>query len=266
MQNGEKLCLQWNDFKENVSSAFGQLRGDKELSDVTLACEDGQQIEAHKVILASSSPFFMELLRKNKHDHPLIYMRGLKFEDLAAVVDFLYLGEANVSQDRLDNFLAMAEELKLKGLTGSDATRDNEENIERTPSQRSKLKGEASFKTPSQPKVSQGQAYEYERDASSEKIIAVTNYTENVDLDELDKRIDSMMNTTDKVDHKGFRIFSCNICGLEGAKAHLTRHIEAKHITGVGHSCELCGKTSRSRHALRMHKSNHHSNTNESQI
>ena len=43
----EKLCLQWNDFKENVSSAFGDLRQDKEFADVTLACEDGQQVEAH---------------------------------------------------------------------------------------------------------------------------------------------------------------------------------------------------------------------------
>ena len=47
----EKLCLQWNDFKENISSAFGDLRQDKEFTDVTLACEDGQQVEAHKVVL-----------------------------------------------------------------------------------------------------------------------------------------------------------------------------------------------------------------------
>ena len=38
----EKLCLQWNDFRENISSAFEGLRKDKEFTDVTLACEDGQ--------------------------------------------------------------------------------------------------------------------------------------------------------------------------------------------------------------------------------
>ena len=68
----EKLCLQWNDFKENVNTAFGSLRDDKDFSDVTLACEDGQQVEAHKVILAASSPFFQNLLKRNKHSHPLI--------------------------------------------------------------------------------------------------------------------------------------------------------------------------------------------------
>jgi len=57
----EKLCLKWNDFQENVNAAFGNLREDNEFADVTLASEDGQQIEAHKVILAASSPFFQNL-------------------------------------------------------------------------------------------------------------------------------------------------------------------------------------------------------------
>ena len=41
---------------------------------MTLAREDGQQVEAHKVILAASSPF----LEKNKHTHPLFYLRFFK--------------------------------------------------------------------------------------------------------------------------------------------------------------------------------------------
>ena len=72
---------------DNVNSAFGNLREDKDFSDVTLACENGQQVEAHKVILATSSPFFKKLLRQNKHSHPLIYMRGMKSDDLSAIVD-----------------------------------------------------------------------------------------------------------------------------------------------------------------------------------
>ena len=77
----EKLCLKWNDFQENVNAAFGSLREDNEFADVTLACEDGQQIEAHKVILAASSPFFQNLLKRKRHPYPLIYMRGIKSEN-----------------------------------------------------------------------------------------------------------------------------------------------------------------------------------------
>ena len=75
----EQICLQWNDFKENITSAFENLKKDDDFTDVTLACEDGEQVEAHKVILAASSPFFKNLMRKNsKHKHPLIYLRGMK--------------------------------------------------------------------------------------------------------------------------------------------------------------------------------------------
>ena len=85
----EKLCLQWNDFQENIKGAFGKLREDKDFKDVALVCGDGQQVEAHKVILASCSPLFQKLLERNKHPHPLIYMRGVKFDDLLAIMDFL---------------------------------------------------------------------------------------------------------------------------------------------------------------------------------
>ena len=86
----EKLCLHWNDFNGDVIKAFGNLREDNDFADVTLASEDGHQVEAHKVILAASSPFFKDMLVKKKHNHPLIYMRGVKTETLMAMVDFLY--------------------------------------------------------------------------------------------------------------------------------------------------------------------------------
>ena len=95
----EKLCLQWNDFKETITASFGSLREDEDFADVTLACEDGKQMEAHKVILASSSPVFENILKRNKHVHPLLYMRGMKSKDLLAILDFLYCGKTNVYQD-----------------------------------------------------------------------------------------------------------------------------------------------------------------------
>ena len=116
----EKLCLQWNEFQDNVKSAFGNLRESTDFADVTLACEDGHQIEAHKVILAASSPFFQNILKNSKHSHPLIFMRGVKADELAAMVDFMYYGEANVYRQNLASFLVISEELQLQGLKSSD--------------------------------------------------------------------------------------------------------------------------------------------------
>ena len=49
----------------------------------------------------------------------MIYMRGVKARDLTAIVDFIYHAEANIYQEDLDGFLALAEELQLKGLRGA---------------------------------------------------------------------------------------------------------------------------------------------------
>ena len=127
--NDEKLCLQWNNFGDNIRSSFGELKEDKDFTDVTLACEDGQQVESHKTVLIASRPFFSNLLRRNKHSHPLIYMRGVKFEVMMAMVDFFYRGEASVFQESLDSFLALAAELQLRGLEENQ----NKENLETNP-------------------------------------------------------------------------------------------------------------------------------------
>ena len=81
-----------------MNTPFGVLRNDKEFSDVTLACEDGTHVEAHKVVLISLSPFFMEILKKNKHSYRLVYMRKVKSENLISILDFLYNGKANLER------------------------------------------------------------------------------------------------------------------------------------------------------------------------
>ena len=115
MASTEKFCLRWNDFESNISDAFRDLKEDKDFSDVTLACSD-QQVEAHKVILAASSNFFKKVLKNIQHNHPLIYMKGVKFRDLEAVLNFVYYGEVNVAKTDLNNFLTLGEELEVKGL------------------------------------------------------------------------------------------------------------------------------------------------------
>jgi len=114
--SSEKFCLRWNDFESNISFAFRELRDDKDFFDVTLACDD-EQIQAHKVILSACSPFFRNVLRRNPHQHPLLYLKGVKYTDLQSVLNFMYHGEVNVAQEELNSFLAVAEDLRVKGLT-----------------------------------------------------------------------------------------------------------------------------------------------------
>jgi len=108
--------LRWNDFNDNVGNALREMRDEKDFFDVTLACED-EQIEAHKVVLSACSPFFRAVLRRNPHNHPLLYLKGIKSSDLQSIVSFMYEGEVNVGQAELTSFLAAADELSVKGLT-----------------------------------------------------------------------------------------------------------------------------------------------------
>ena len=112
----EKFCLRWNDFETNISTAFKELRDDKDFFDVTLACDD-DQIQAHKVILSACSPFFRTILKKNYHAHPLLYLKGIKYKELLSVINFMYHGEVSVAQEDLNAFLLIAEDLRIKGLT-----------------------------------------------------------------------------------------------------------------------------------------------------
>ena len=255
----EKLCLQWNDFKENVTNAFGGLRKDSDFADVTLACEDGKQFEAHKVILAASSPLFQNLLKKNNHAHPLIYMRGLKSEDLEAMIDFLYCGEANVYQENLDSFLAIAEELKLKGLMG----KTNEDDLEqRKTSEQKKAqlpKNESNFsKVAVEPSQAQNdnQIVATDHGTSFGTMAQTSNFSG--DLQELDNQTTSMMLKTSRKSTTGNTFYKCTLCGKEAEKTNLKNHIEANHLEGISIPCIQCGKTFRSRRTLAYHKHLHH--------
>lgn len=122
----DNFCLRWNDFAENVSGAFKELRAESDFFDVTLACSDSgaRTLQAHKVILSACSNFFKATFRQqgtaNKHPNPYIYLRGVSYADLVAILDFIYNGEVNVAQEDLNSFLAVAEELQIKGLTNRD--------------------------------------------------------------------------------------------------------------------------------------------------
>ena len=255
MQDSEKLCLKWNDFQENLNSAFGGFRNGKEFSDVTLACEDGTQIETHKVILASSSPFFKEILKRNKHPHPLIYMRGIKAEEFVAIVDFLYFGEANVDQESLEAFLGLAEELKLKGLTGSNEHKDEVYGTMTEP-----LKAKLTQKKQHMESIPDPLNI-YKPDAKTEPF-SMTPLTVGTDVQQLEEEVKSMMEMSETMLTQGNqtrRARICKVCGKEGHRANIKTHIEANHIiSNVSHSCDICGKISRSRHGLRLHKAKEH--------
>merc|ERR1712129_470260 len=90
---------------------------------------------------------------------------------------------------------------------------------------------------------------------------AVTDFTVAADLQDLDVKIKSMMEFSENhvggAPGKGFNRI-CKVCGKEGLMHHIRDHIEANHITGVSHACNICGSAAKTRQTLYAHKSKFH--------
>ena len=106
---------------DHQSSLAGCIQEEKEFHDVSLACED-QQLRAHKVVLAASSPKLRSILLSNPHPHPLIYLSGVQFSVLENIIRFIYHGEVVISPDQVNFFLDFAQDLQVKLHEGADGS------------------------------------------------------------------------------------------------------------------------------------------------
>ena len=122
----EKFCLKWNGFQSNVSDSFSLLRNEDYLHDVTIVTDDHEQVAAHKLVLSACSEYFKNIFKKSKHSHPLLCLEGVSSKDVRNMMDYIYNGELQIFQDDLDQFLKVAQRLKIEGLM-TDPALDQEE-------------------------------------------------------------------------------------------------------------------------------------------
>ena len=188
----------------------------------------------------------------------------VKSNDLLAVVDFLYCGEANVYQENLDSFLAIAEELQLKGLMGNAGT---DEVTQTAPVKMpvSKKANQIHMKEAAISKTSSLLQTNLKEEILSnglDQVVSTVALRSNFsgDLQELDDKCNSMMEKTFKRQANGYPLYRCGVCGKEAINTHMKNHIEANHLEGVSVPCNFCEKTFRSRNALTQHKLKNHKN------
>ncbi|XP_063907075.1 protein tramtrack, beta isoform-like isoform X14 [Zophobas morio] len=113
----EQFSLCWDNFHKNMSSGMNSLLENEDLVDVTLAVE-GKYLKAHKMVLSVCSPYFRELFKMNPCKHPIVFMKDVSYIAMSDLLQFMYQGEVQVSQDNLTTFIKTAEALQIKGLTG----------------------------------------------------------------------------------------------------------------------------------------------------
>jgi hypothetical protein len=113
----EQFSLCWDNFHKNMSSGMNSLLENEDLVDVTLAVE-GKYLKAHKMVLSVCSPYFRELFKMNPCKHPIVFMKDVSYIAMSDLLQFMYQGEVQVSQENLTTFIKTAEALQIKGLTG----------------------------------------------------------------------------------------------------------------------------------------------------
>ena len=254
----EKFCLKWNDFTTNTTKAFGSLRSEDFLKDVTLVGEDNHQIAAHRLVLSSCSEYFKNIFKSNKHSHPFLCLEGITSKDLDNILNYMYDGEVNIYQDDLDRFLWIAQRFKLEGLLGGDNPQKQEEDDYRAEDKSFVSLQETiptNSKQTSSTIVKEDKKFLKERLISNSQLATVvgnedfkTSLTEEEKLN-LDEKVNQYVERTEN------GMFHCNLCGKSAKqKIVVKNHIEAKHLEGIEIPCPICGKIFRSRNFLSQHK------------
>ena len=291
----EKFRLTWNDFERNVSSAFNAIWEDKDFLDVTLVC-DNKQVEAHKVVIAACSPFFKSILRRNPHQHPLLYLKGVLFDDLVSVLHFMYKGEVNIAQEQLNSFLSVAEDLQVKGLTyyGHNGVNSKPEASPKSSSrpfhpapaisstnQIKRQKVTPSTSTSQSfvdtgddviqevvPVKTEPSQHQQVNPHQSQEVLAPMedqNYVEEGYEDYAeDQQNEDGTELPKDVDsavkakmRKEGRLWLCTDCDYSSYNfSHIYDHIERKHAVHSGYDCQNCGQVLKTKDSARRHSKN----------
>ena len=284
MNSSGNMLIQQRDPLSNFVGSFEELRTAEELFDVTLACED-ETVEAHKVIISACSPFFRHVLTKTKQNHPFIYLKGVLYKDLAAILDFIYNGETQVPAEDVSKFIEAANELKIKGLSEvglEDTNLDNKKLIQESSEKKnnepvSEAISEEGINTSSEEEVVselvnactfcirefktkpflQKHVSQFHRERSNikEENVEVT-LNENEQNESLRMEISKRIKKV--VDIKEGSMWRCTVCSkMLKKKEKLQYHVEI-HLDGFTHKCLHCAKICKTRGSLSAHNSLYH--------
>ena len=239
--SSEMFNLTWSDFEQCTSNSFKDLYSQKEFVDVTLVSEDDKEIKAHKVVLGACSSIFKNILVRNHHQHPLIYLSGIRYEELKSMINFMYLGQTEVAQENLESFMNSATRFQVKGLTDENLPNSTEAKV---------LKSE--IQEYISPPLNTLETFIDDgiMENVGEEVTEGNHYVDSLYAEET-------VDFTPREEKLDFEL-KCNHCDYRAKqKCHLKPHIRAKH-EGVKFSCNMCDYKASYSHHLNLHKRNKH--------
>ena len=112
--NQEKLNLTWHTYTDHVREMLHHMMSSNELTDITLVSADKKKFKAHKVVLSSCSSVFKSIINDTLLSDAIIYLTGIQSSEIESILKLIYLGEAILHQERMDEFINATRSLEIK--------------------------------------------------------------------------------------------------------------------------------------------------------
>ena len=260
----EKYELKWKTFPDHIVGAFKDLGTEGHFADVTLVSDDQIQTPAHKVVLSACSPVLKTLLVNNPHSHPLLYLRGIKQTELQALLKFMYFGETQIFENRINEFVEVAKDLEVKEIS-------QEQNDQETVQEMIYSK-EDQFLNDTIPlnlndeehKIKSEEKVNSERSLAKSRQNSVGFNTGRFSCTDCEATFSdtSHLNRHKKSKHEGELVetgsYSCDECETSFSRQFtLNRHKQSKHA-GITYSCDECDFVFNRNESLERHKQSKH--------
>jgi len=242
MSDAGNYLLSWDQHETNRTSTLKTLWENEDFLDVTIACDD-DQIGAHQVIMSAASPFFQKILKRNPHSHPLIYLPGTVKKDVQSLLDFIYSGETQVLKAELEDFMALANSLEVKGLMADELESGVEKPKDKSvrKKNRTNQKSNVNLETTDDNGIIEFDIV----DSVGEHKLADHN-SSNTSMTELEEKVSELITKKENA-------WGCRDCSYTSKiRSHIKEHVET-HIEGYSHECKSCDKTFKTRKGLRNH-------------
>ena len=220
----EKFSLKWSEFQANVTKSFGILRREKNLFDVTLVSDTEEHIPAHRLVLSACSDFFKNIFKKVDQQNPLIYLAGVSSGDIMMLLEYMYHGEVQILQENLNQFLKVAEKLKIDGLIGKRVHGNYQKDVIKETS-RDKSFVVEDFK------INERTQHRY----SGEVALSVDNAST---YEEAKRAVDELV-------YRKEGLWFCKCCNKSAKTSGQIRLHAELHIEGLAFPCPLCDETFR---------------------
>ena len=224
----ELFSLCWTNFQPHLTTIFKELFTENNFADVTLVSDDQVQIPAHKIILSACSPILKNILLHNTHSHPLLYLRGVKQQELLSILKFVYLGEVTIHQEQVKKFLDVAKDLDIMGLSQNYT---DEQTIE-----------EASV----------------ENDDTNAYIIDTDVNEHRNETDVKDEPVISDIPVYTKMEGSDKTSYNCQDCELVFTSRNGRNHHAKSLHEGIRYSCNHCEYQATTQYSLKMHQETKH--------